>query len=149
MRNLFIPIFLFITFQVNSQTFIGKQKHINQILENTRNFSEFVMSSDYDGIAKSYTKDAKIFPNNTKILTGTDSIISYWTLPAGVEVSFHKITQSEIRVNGNEAYDYGYYEGKTKQADGKESSWKGKYVIVWRRENGEWKMHLDIWNKVK
>jgi ketosteroid isomerase-like protein len=149
MKNILIPILLFTAFQANSQIFIGKQKDINQILENTRKFSEYVMKSDYEGIANSYTADAKLFPNNTKILTSRDSIVSYWTLPEGIETTFHKIIQSEIRINGNEAYDYGYYKGKTKYADGKESSWQGKYVIVWRREKGEWKMYLDIWNRVR
>ncbi|WP_338759330.1 DUF4440 domain-containing protein [Bernardetia sp. ABR2-2B] len=149
MRNLFILSIIFLCWNSSqAQTFVGKQKHINQILDNTRKFSEYVMKSDYEGIANCYTSDAKIFPNNTKILTGRDSIISYWALPEGVGTLFHKITQSEIRINGNEAYDYGYYEGKTKYADGRESSWQGKYVIVWRREKGVWKIYLDIWNKV-
>jgi len=29
------------------------------------------------------------------------------------------------------------------------SSWKGKYVIVWKKVDSKWKMHLDIWNSVK
>ena len=130
-----------------SQTFNGNKKDINKILKNTKQFSEYVMTSNYDGIAASYTKDAKISPNNTKILEGKD-IIAYWTLPEDVSITFHKITQSEITVKGKTAYDYGYYEGKTKHKKGT-SSWKGKYVIIWKKVNGDWKMYLDIWNAVK
>jgi ketosteroid isomerase-like protein len=39
--------------------------------------------------------------------------------------------------------------GKTQQADGSEVSWRGKYVIVWHKRQGEWKIYLDIWNRVK
>nr|WP_298999021.1 nuclear transport factor 2 family protein [uncultured Allomuricauda sp.] len=131
-----------------SQAFEGNPKDINQILENTKKFSEYVMSSNYDGIAASYTDNAKIFPNNTLILEGKD-IIKYWTLPDGISTPYHKITQSEITVVGNTAYDYGYYEGKTKRKEGQISSWKGKYVIVWKKVDGDWKMYLDIWNGVK
>ncbi|MEM8507626.1 MAG: DUF4440 domain-containing protein [Bacteroidota bacterium] len=131
-----------------SQTFTGNQKDVDQILENTKTFSAYVMRSDYTGIASSYTADAKIFPNTTLILEGED-IIKYWTLPEGLSRPYHKITQSEITVIENTAYDYGYYEGKTKRNDGQLSSWKGKYVIVWKKIEGQWKMYLDIWNSVK
>ena len=28
---------------------------------------------------------------------------------------------------------YGYYKGKTEQKDGEISSWKGKYLVVWKK----------------
>ena len=34
-----------------------------------------------------------------------------------------KVTPEEIKIIGNEAYDYGYYEGRSIGGDGKESSW--------------------------
>ncbi|MFS4469697.1 YybH family protein [Maribacter sp. 2210JD10-5] len=140
---------LLFVYNVNfAQEYIGSKNDINQIIENTKHFSEYVMASDYEMIAASYTEDAKIFPNNTKILEGED-IIKYWTLPEGVNTAYHKISQSEITVVENTAYDYGYYEGKTKHKDGRTSSWKGKYVIVWKKVNDQWKMYLDIWNGVR
>ncbi|WP_397363940.1 YybH family protein [Olleya sp. R77988] len=118
------------------------------ILKNANTFSGYVMASDYDGIKDSYTKEAKIFPNNKKILEGED-IKKYWILPEGLTISHHKIFPENITIVKNTAYDYGYYEGVTKNAQGEESSWKGKYVIVWKKEDGNWKMDLDIWNSVR
>jgi len=149
MRILIILLITILSFNnLQAQTFNGNKKDIQVILKNTKAFSEFVMASDYNKIAASYTDDAKIFPNNTQILQGED-IIKYWTLPEGISTSYHKITQSEISIVEDTAYDYGYYEGKTKHKDGHVSSWKGKYVIVWKKIKGNWKMHLDIWNSVK
>lgn len=130
------------------QTFNGNKEDIQKILKNTKAFSEYVMASDYEKIAASYTEDAKIFPNGTQILEGND-IIKYWTLPEDISTTFHKITQTEITIIEDTAYDYGYYEGKTKHKDGRISSWKGKYVIVWKKVDNDWKMLLDIWNSVK
>ena len=45
------------------QSYIGKQKDIDKILENTAKFSEHIMKADYDKISESYTVDGKIFPN--------------------------------------------------------------------------------------
>ncbi len=132
-----------------AQEYIGPKAEIDQILENAKNFSHYIVDADYGMILNAYTADAKIFPDNTEILTGEEAILKYWTLPEGVSTSYHKLMPEEIKIMGDEAYDYGYYEGTTQRSDGSESSWKGKYVVVWRKEKGEWKMYLDIWNGVK
>ena len=130
-----------------AQQYNGNRDDIDVILKNTAQFSAYVMASDYQGISNSYTEDAKVFPNKSKILSG-GSIMEYWTLPEGVSTPYHKIRQEEITIVGNTAYDYGYYEGKTKHKDGRISSWAGKYVIVWKKVDTDWKMYLDIWNSI-
>lgn len=148
MKAIQLLILAFLCFnQIEAQTLNGNKKDIKTILKNTADFSKYVMASDYEKIASSYTEDAKIFPNNTKILEGED-IIKYWTLPEGLSTSYHKITQSEIAIIKDTAYDYGYYEGKTKNTKGEERTWGGKYVIVWKKVDGDWKMYLDIWNDI-
>lgn len=143
-----LPFLLTVTSSIFAQHYTGDSKDIQQILENIKAFSSFVMASDYDQIGNSYTEDAKIFPNNKDIITGRKNIINYWALPNGVRTKYHKITPEEIKVIGDEAYDYGYYEGTTVRPNGTTSNWKGKYVIVWRKVNRDWKIYLDIWNRV-
>jgi len=112
-------------------------------------FSQALMNQDYDTVVDAYTEDAKIFPGRSKILAGKAAIRKYWTPPAGSnrKTTYHKIMPEEIKILGKEAYDYGYYEGKSIGNDGKESSWGGKYVITWKEvEPDVWKMYLDIWN---
>ncbi len=67
----------------------------------------------------------------------------------GSRLLHHQIKPEEINFIGNYAYNYGYYEGKTEHADGEIASFKGKYVVVWKKEEDNWKMYLDIWNRVK
>lgn len=148
MKYLLILIAMLSFNQIQCQTFNGDQKDVEMILKKTENFSKYVMASDYDNIDASYTKDAKIFPNKMNILEGKD-ILKYWTLPEGLSTSHHKIFQSEITIVDNTAYDYGYYEGKTKNDKGEERAWGGKYVIVWKKADGDWKMYLDIWNNTE
>lgn len=130
----------------NSQIYVGKEKHIKQILENTKKFSEYVNTSNYKMIGESYTANAKIFPQKGKMLEGKESIIKYWILPKGVKILNHKITQHEIRIVKNTAYDYGVYEGITIKENGEQNNWSGKYVMVWKKEGKYWKIYLDIWN---
>ncbi len=120
------------------------------IRRNIRQFSEALVSQNYDAVVDAYTADGKIFPNNKPILEGHPALRQYWTPKEGstYRIISHKITPLEIKIIGNEAYDYGYYEG-TSTSEGKESSWKGKYVIVWKKVTPDvWKMYLDIWNRV-
>lgn len=148
MKSLLTLLLITFSIAINAQHYIGNKADIDQILKNAKAFSGYIMASEYDKIADSYTTDGKIFPNNLEILEGREAIRKYWVLPEGVFTSFHQVTPHEIRVLGDFAHDYGVYEGKTKRADGTESSWKGKYVIVWKKEQGVWKMYLDIWNRI-
>ncbi len=121
-----------------------------QILKNIAAFSQHVMNGDAKAIAAAYTDDGKIFPNNREIMEGSESLEKYWTPHPDYQTTYHKITPVEIKILGDEAYDYGYYEGKTLAKKTNEtSSWRGKYVIVWKKVDGDWKIYLDIWNSIK
>jgi len=110
-------------------------------------FSKNLMAGDWDAIARAYTDDAKIFPPGKNILDGQATIRDYWA--ASSKILYHKITPSEIKILGSEAYDWGMYEGRSVGADGKESAWKGKYVILWKEvAPGDWRIYLDCWNRV-
>ena len=141
-------LFLYIT-SLSAQSYKGKQKDINTILKNIEEFSKNYMDGNAEAIANAYTKDGKIFPNNLDILSGTNDLKKYWTMPDGLKVKYHKITPVEIEVIKKTAYDYGYYEGETILKDGSSSKWKGKYMIVWKKVGKEWKIYLDIWNSIK
>lgn len=150
MKNKFVlGLLTLISISLTAQHYTGNKEDIDKILLNVKAFSVHVMNADTKAIGMAYTANAKIFPNNRDIITGREAIIGYWTLPEGLSTKYHKITPEEINVLGDEAYDYGYYEGTTLRADGSQSSWKGKYVIIWKKVNGEWKIYLDIWNAIR
>jgi len=138
---------LFLT--VRAQNYSGPQEDIDQILQNIQDFSKYLIAGDTDKLVNCYTKDGKIFPSNRPILEGHRSLMMYWTPSEGSKVHTHLISPLEIKVTGDEAYDYGYYEGSSSGKDGEIVSWKGKYVILWKKIDGQWKMYVDIWNRVK
>lgn len=152
MRPLFMPL-LFLTYLIpqagQAQHYIGKKKDIQQILANIRAFSQHYINADYEKLAAAYTEDGKIFPNNADIIEGRTAIKDRWILPAGQRILQHRVYPAEIRITGKYAYDYGTYDGATfSESTGKTATWKGKYVIVWQKVNGDWKIYLDIWNRM-
>ncbi len=98
-------------------------------------------------IGNSYSTDAKILATGRDIIDGRDRIQQYWTPSGKSKTVYHKFFPEEITVTGDLAYDYGRYEGTTQRPDGEEVSWKGKYVVIWKKVNGEWKIYVDIWNR--
>ena len=121
---------------------------LETIKRNTLAFSKAYMDGDIDALVNMYTDDGKIFPNNKKIMSGKTDLKSYWTIPDGVKILHHKVTPTEVNIENDTAYDYGYYEGKTLTKKKKEVTWQGKYLIVWKKIDDEWKIYLDIWNNV-
>lgn len=132
----------------HAQKHSGNPKDIDIILTNIDLFSSYYINGQYKKLAECYTVDGKIFPDKTDIIEGTDQIEKRWILPKDVKILDHKITPLEIKIIDDHAYDYGYYEGSTLLANGNTVSWKGKYVIVWRKENNNWKIYLDSWNRI-
>ncbi|HEX6910873.1 MAG TPA: nuclear transport factor 2 family protein [Longimicrobium sp.] len=119
---------------------------VAQIQALSRRFSAAYVAGDVETMVGLYTPDAVIFPGNSEMLQGPDAIRRYWTLPAGQRVTRHVATPTEIRIDGDHAYDYGVYEVAGERGGTAWGPTLGKYVIVWRRTPDGWRMHLDMWN---
>ena len=130
------------------QTLKGPEADTKIILDNIRAFSEYVINQQPEKVALAYTENAKIFPMGTDIIMGRSAIREYWTPKGSNKTIYHKIIPVEIEVIGDIAYDYGRYEGKTRKSDGSESTWKGKYVIVWKKIDNQWLIDIDCWNPI-
>lgn len=116
------------------------------ILQMGKQFSEAYMRGDAATMTALYTPDAVIFPERSEAITGHDAIKRYWTLGPGRRVTRHQLAPTRIVIDGKHAYDYGTYE-IAGERDGKAwGPFRGKYLVVWRREPRGWRMQLDMWN---
>ncbi len=146
--TILLSLTLLISVSVFGQNYQGKQKDIDKILANTKQFSQYYVDGEIAKLAKCYTTDGKLFPSNGDIIEGTEAIEKKWQIEEGSRIARHKVTPSEITIVKNTAYDYGYYEGDFVNAAGEKYSFKGKYVIVWKKVDKDWKIYLDIWNSL-
>lgn len=98
---------------------------------------------DANAVAGFYSSAAEAFPPGAGVVTSRAAIAKMWqgVMDAGIATADLKAT--EVHGEGNLAYEVGTYAMKTK--DGKVAD-QGKYVVVWLKENGQWKLHRDIWN---
>jgi ketosteroid isomerase-like protein len=114
-----------------------------KIQEQTKKFTEAHLTKDTAYLNNSFTEDAKVFPPNSEIVRGRKNIAqlnSDW-----VNYGIYEFKEESTSFYGNQHYliDEGMYYlryGKENIID------EGKYINIWKNDNGEWKIHSNIWN---
>ncbi|MCF6349112.1 MAG: DUF4440 domain-containing protein [Flavobacteriaceae bacterium] len=145
-KSTLLLLFLGITFY--AQEYSGRGEDINKILTNIDNFSKAYVNAEYDELTLFYSTDGKIFPTGADIIVGHKAIKKQWILPKGSKMLSHKVKPEEIKIIDDYAYDYGYYQGSSRNKKGIVFTFKGKYVIVWKKTDNDWKIYLDIWKRI-
>jgi uncharacterized protein (TIGR02246 family) len=108
----------------------------------TKDFEAAIVAKDAERVGSFYTEDAMVFPPNFEVVQGRGAIATFWKgfIDTGAAI---KIEPTEVQDDGNLGLDSGKY--RISGSDGKEVD-HGKYVVVWKKENGVWKIYRDIWN---
>lgn len=109
-----------------------------------REWSDRVAADDVDWIMGIHSADAVQLPPNAPLVAGTEALRAVWDFMAnteGLEVSWEPTT-ARVSPDGNMAYDYGT--ASMTLPDGTVQSMK--YLVVWVREDGEWKVAADMFN---
>lgn len=108
---------------------------------------EFFNKGDFAGIASLYTVDAVAFPPGSAMVKGNGAIGAMWKRLAD-QVSDPKVTTVEVKQLGRStAREIGTFTLKTKEPTPKEVA--GKYLVIWEKVRGRWKLAADIWNDGK
>ena len=98
---------------------------------------------DAAALAALYTANATLLAPNAARVSGSQAILEFWKAGLSGAPPVGKLTTAEVEAHGDTAHEVGTYE--LSAADGKVMD-KGKYIVIWKREAGQWKMHRDIWN---
>jgi ketosteroid isomerase-like protein len=106
-------------------------------------FTALLAKGDAAGLAALYTADGQVLPPNGDIASGAAGIQKVWQGAMDAGVKSATLTTLDVTAGGDLASETGKYE--LRGADGKVLD-GGKYVVVWKREGGRWKIHRDIWN---
>ena len=90
-----------------------------------------------------YTTDAQLLPPNSDAVNGSSAIGTFWKGGYDMGIKRAKLETMEAEQNGNlitEVGRYTLYGANDAQMDA------GKYMVIWKQEGGQWKLHRDIWN---
>ena len=116
------------------------------ILSQSRLLSESYIAGDIQTLVGIYTEDGVAAPGGRDFLQGPAALTRYWNLPEGRTVLRHETTTEELVLNGDYAYDRGYYSGQSAQDGEPLAPFRGAYLIVWERgSDGTWRIAVDMW----
>ena len=106
-------------------------------------FSAAFQSGDVATVASFYTEDGETYPPNGDVVHGRDAIQKMWQSVLSTGTASMKLATREVESSGDLAWESGTYELFAK--DGASLD-RGKYIVVWKRAQGQWRLHRDIWN---
>jgi uncharacterized protein (TIGR02246 family) len=103
-------------------------------------------SGDTAGVAACYTENAKILPPGAPMMSGREAIQSVWQGAMGMGVKNIRLETVELEENGDTAVEIGNGILTIQPNGGDEFTDNVKYVVVWKKEDGAWRLDTDIWN---
>ena len=102
---------------------------------------------DSHALAELYAEDAYVLPAGGEMIHGRQAIQGFWD-NAMKQLGDGKLTTVDVHPLGPDAArEIGTFSFKAKGNAPQEVN--GKYVVVWRKINDQWKLATDIWNMNK
>lgn len=107
---------------------------------------DVVARRNIDALDQVYTQDARILPPGAEMVSGRANIKKFWKSAIdSMGVKAVKLQTVDFEPVGDKGFEIGRatleFAAGTPPVD-------VKYVVLWRRENGEWKWHVDMWSPV-
>jgi uncharacterized protein (TIGR02246 family) len=117
-----------------------------EIEANAKRFIEAFNKGDAAAVAEMYASDAKLLPPNSQIIEGRQNIQAFWQSLIGAGAKLQALDTIEVEAHGDTAHELGKYTFMIPQTGGQSVTDQGKYLVVWKKQGGSWKLVRDIWN---
>ncbi len=106
----------------------------------------YLATQNDSAIAAMYGADAVLLPPGQPRVTGSDSIRRFWAQMWPMKASLTLSTASvRVAPSGDIAVEEGNWSFAMPLPGGEQRD-HGKYLVVWSRATGSWKVAQDIWN---
>jgi uncharacterized protein (TIGR02246 family) len=115
----------------------------NAILAGNEKLMAAAGRGDAAAMAALYTENGQVLPPNSDAVSGRPAIQSFWQGAIQMGIKAVKLETLEVEGYGTTANEVGKF---TLQGEGGRVVDSGKYVVIWKQEAGQWKLHRDIWN---
>lgn len=120
------------------------QTHLKEIIRiANETFVNRFAAAQFNELSELYTRDGIVLPPNMEMIQGRDAIAGLWQALFNMGIQSLKLETVEVEDCGKLGVEVGLFE--LYSAD-RHLLDQGKYVVVWENEDGEWKLHRDIFN---
>jgi ketosteroid isomerase-like protein len=105
---------------------------------------EVIGRRDFGALERVYTRNARLLPPGAPTVTGRDAVADFWRgAVAAMNVQSLRLHTLSLDVFGDQAQEVGRAELAVEVGGAPMAL---KYVVLWKREDGGWRMDVDIWN---
>ena len=115
----------------------------NEIASANENFMTAFSQGDAAALAALYTENGQVLPPNSEFVTGKEAIQTFGKTLIDMGIKEVNLEIIEVDGHGNTAIEISKY---TLKGEGGQVLDKGKLIVIWKKENGQWKIHRDIFN---
>lgn len=84
-----------------------------------------------------------LLPPGSDFIRGKEAITHFWQSVIDMGVKKVKLDTIDVEPMGDTALEIGQY---TLGGGNGETIDKGKYIVEWKYEGEQWKLHRDMWN---
>jgi uncharacterized protein (TIGR02246 family) len=121
----------------------ARSEDLREAIESgNRAFAAAFLRGDAQAVAALYTEDAKVMPPGAGTAAGRPAIAAFWKGAIDAGVKDLVLVTEQVESEGDLAYETGRV--RLVSSDGRVT--EDRYLVVWRRAGGKWRLHRDIWN---
>ncbi len=106
-------------------------------------FMDAFSRGDAEGLASLYTDEGQVLSTGNDVITGKAGIQVFWQALVEMGIKSAKLETLELNEYTDTAVEVGKY---TLGGEDDQVLDQGKYIVIWRQEDGQWKLHRDIFN---
>ena len=103
-------------------------------------FAAAMMAGDVEAATAGYTDDAYVLAPDAATVRGREDILAYWQGKIDSGLKDMALTTGEVASSG----DLAYVVGTIEMTGADDITEHHRYVLVYKRVSGEWRLHLDI-----
>ncbi len=116
---------------------------MKQIKAANKELAAALAASDFKAVSDMYSKKPILMPPNMPSAKSKAKIKTFWAGAAEMGVKKITLSSAQVEADKDTAIETGAYRlagARNKTLD------TGKYIVVWKKEGKEWKLHWDIFN---
>ncbi len=114
-----------------------------QIRNKNAEFVEAFRRKDGAAVAALYSNTARVMPPGAEMVEGKSKIQAFWEGVFRAGITEAKLETLDVDlIGGYTAIETGKFVLYTNR----EIADRGKYLVVWRNEDGQWMLYRDVWN---
>ena len=119
-------------------------EELDLLLKADRNFSKLSVNMGAAAAFKAYlVNEATLLPNKGQPLLGIDRI--YQSMAGNYTLRWSPET-GKVADSNDMGYTWGNYSNEYLDSQGKRVVEKGKYLNIWVKQDGQWKVAVDMGN---